>query len=100
MRLLHTIDTTPNTHGIFFIVEIFHLIFEALIALASLSENCYLAFSANTSGQSGDVLIFDSNILQSVILIQAHKSPLICISFNQGGTLLATASDKVSISFE
>jgi hypothetical protein len=34
--------------------------------------------------------------LQVVNIVQAHKSPVSCIAMNSDGTLLATASDKVS----
>ncbi|CAO3682848.1 unnamed protein product [Umbelopsis vinacea] len=100
MKLLHTIDTSPNP--------------SAICALSPSSENCYIAYpspSSSTSssltgnhlGQSqssyasGDVLIFDALSLQVVNIVQAHKSPVSCIAMNSDGTLLATASDKGTV---
>lgn len=86
---------------------------QAICALSPSSDNCYIAYpspSSSTSaplagnhlGQSqssyasGDVLIFDALSLQVVNIVQAHKSPVSCIAMNSDGTLLATASDKVT----
>ncbi|KAI8583220.1 hypothetical protein K450DRAFT_224796 [Umbelopsis ramanniana AG] len=100
MKLLHTIDTSPNP--------------SAICALSPSSENCYIAYpspSSSTSSPltgnhlgpsqssyaSGDVLIFDALSLQVVNIVQAHKSPVSCIAMNSDGTLLATASDKGTV---
>ncbi|TPX41477.1 hypothetical protein SeLEV6574_g06067 [Synchytrium endobioticum] len=83
MKLLHTIDTSPNPN--------------ALCALSPSSDNCYLAYPLNTSGAAGELLIYDAINLQAVNIIQAHKSPLSCIAFNYDGTTVATASDKGTI---
>ena len=65
----------------------------ALCALSPSSENCFIAYPANAS--TGEVLIFDAINLQTVNIMQAHKSPLSHLAFNYDGTMLATASDKV-----
>eukprot|EP00842_Homolaphlyctis_polyrhiza_P006559 jgi/Hompol1/6904/HPOL_002771-RA len=83
MKLMHTIDTSPNPN--------------ALCSLSPSSENCYFAYPSNASTSSGEVLIFDAINLQAVNIIQAHKSPLSCISFNFDGTMIATASDKGTV---
>ncbi|KAK7685045.1 autophagy protein [Cerrena zonata] len=98
MRLLHVIETTPNP--------------EAIVALSPSSDNSYLAYpspvpspTSNASGSSptpsasnaGDVLIFSTRTLTVTNVIQAHKSPISCISINSTGTLLATASDKGTV---
>ena len=83
MKLLHTIDTTPNPNS--------------LCCLAASPDNCYLAYPSNTSSNSGELMIFDAVKLQSVNIISAHKSQLACITFNHEGTLLATSSDKVRV---
>ncbi|KAG0230139.1 autophagy protein [Actinomortierella wolfii] len=97
MKLLHTIDTSPNPG--------------AVCALAPSSENCYLAypsptpspsspFSANgrdaPNRPSGDVLLFDALSLQVVNIVQAHKTSVSNISINHDGTMIATASDKAN----
>ena len=41
-------------------------------------------------------MIFDAAKLQAVNIVQAHKSPLACLSFNFEGTMMATSSDKAS----
>jgi autophagy-related protein 18 len=79
MKILHTIDTAPNP--------------QAICALAPSGDNCYIAYPANNT--TGEVLIFDALSLQTVNIIQAHKSPIAFMTFNYDGTLLATASDKV-----
>lgn len=103
MKLLTTIETSPNPH--------------AICALSPSSENCYLAYPlpqktitssfappshAPPSGThipptSGDVLIFDALKLEAINVVEAHRSPLSCITLNNTGTLLATASDKGTI---
>ncbi|KAG2181911.1 hypothetical protein INT43_006836 [Umbelopsis isabellina] len=99
MKLLHTIDTSPNP--------------SAICALSPSSENCYIAYPSPSSSStipmsgnqvastqsyaSGDVLIFDALSLQVVNIVQAHKSPVSCIAMNSEGTLLATASDKGTV---
>ncbi|KAJ3333209.1 autophagy protein [Blyttiomyces sp. JEL0837] len=83
MKLLHTLDTSPNPN--------------ALCVLSPSSENCFLAYPPNTSGSSGDLLLFDAISLAGVTIIPAHKSPLSCISFNYDGTMIATASDKGTV---
>ncbi|KAJ1551260.1 autophagy protein, partial [Cladochytrium tenue] len=83
MKLLHTIDTSPNPN--------------ALCVLSPSSENCYIAYPPNTAGASGDLLIFDAVNLQAMNIIPAHKSPLSCVSFNFDGTMIATSSDKGTV---
>ncbi|SPO24043.1 related to ATG18 - Phosphatidylinositol 3,5-bisphosphate-binding protein [Ustilago trichophora] len=110
MKLLHTIETSPNPM--------------AICALSPSSENCYLAYPspvpsptspfANSAGGSGgggagssggaaggpsggDVLIFDLLSLSVTNVIQAHKTPISALALNSTGTLLATASDKGTV---
>ncbi|KAL2829935.1 WD40 repeat-like protein [Aspergillus cavernicola] len=103
MKLLYTIETSPNPN--------------AISALSPSSDNCYLAYplpqkaapssfqppahappgSTHVSPTSGEVLIFDTLKLEAINVIQAHRSPLACITLNGDGTLIATASDKGTI---
>ncbi|TPX58968.1 hypothetical protein PhCBS80983_g02797 [Powellomyces hirtus] len=83
MKLLHTIDTSPNPN--------------ALCALSPSSDNCYIAYPPNASGAAGELLLFDAISLQAINILQAHKSPLSCIGFNYDGTMVATASDQGTI---
>ncbi|KAL2429833.1 Autophagy-related protein 18 [Exophiala dermatitidis] len=103
MRLLYTIETSPNP--------------TAICALSPASDNCYLAYplpqkASNSSSAppshappntthvpptSGEVLLFDAIKLEAVNVVEAHRSPLSCITFNNEGTILATASDKGTI---
>ncbi|KAF9353353.1 autophagy protein [Mortierella sp. AD094] len=98
MKLLHTIETSPNPN--------------AICALSPSSENCYLAYPSPTPsptspfsnngrddshGPSGDVLIFNALTLQVVNIVQAHKTSVSNISINYDGTMLATASDRGTV---
>ncbi|CAO1622484.1 unnamed protein product [Sympodiomycopsis kandeliae] len=95
MKLLHTIETSPNP--------------QAICALSPCSEPCYLAypspvpsptspFSGNSNAQSpGDIMIFDLLSLQVSNIIQAHKTPISHLAINSTGTLLASASDKGTV---
>ncbi|MCJ1256902.1 WD repeat domain phosphoinositide-interacting protein 2 [Lignoscripta atroalba] len=103
MKLLYTIETSPNPN--------------AICALSPSSENCYLAYplpqkalpstfappshtppgATHVPPTSGDVLLFDALKLEAINVAEAHRSPLSCITLNNTGTLLATASDKGTI---
>jgi len=127
MRLLHTIETSPNPNG--------------LCALSPTTNNNYLAYPSppkvstnfinpmsgsnninnTTNGNSGnsalqqlnnlpqdnkannqinrngDVIIFNAQSLQPLVVVEAHKTTLAAIAISFDGTLLATASDKGTI---
>lgn len=103
MKPIHTIDTSPNPHG--------------LCALSPSSENDFLIYpqpqketpqmysqpahkppSPNPlPPQTGEALVFDTKRLEAINVIKAHQSSLGCISINADGTLLATASEKGTI---
>ena len=74
-------NTPPNPHGLF--------------ALTPQEERSYLAYPA--SEKSGEVQIFDTIDLKNKILIPAHDNPLAALSFNQQGTMLASASEKGTV---
>lgn len=82
MKLLHTLDTPPNPRG--------------ACALSPNDDNCYLAYPTG-SGTSGEVCLFDALNLQTLNVISAHKSPVVTMTFNYTGTMLATASDKGTV---
>ena len=89
----------------------------AICALSPSSENCYIAYPSSSSSTSpfapttpttptstthsslvsGDVEIFDALGIQLVNIVQAHKTPVSCITMNSEGTLLATASEKGTV---
>lgn len=79
MKLLHTIDTLPNTAGI--------------STMSSDSEKSILAYPSNSN--TGELTIFDCINLRPLSIIKAHKTTVTKMTFNQKGDLLATASDKV-----
>lgn len=53
--------------------------------------------ATHVSLTTGNVLIFDAIKLEAINVIEAHRSPLACITLNSEGTLLATSSDKGTI---
>merc|ERR1711939_1080199 len=101
MKLLYTIETSPNPM--------------AICALSPSSENCYLAYplpqkasaatapshappnSTHIPPTTGEVLLFDTAKLEAINVVEAHRSPLSSVSFNNEGTVMATASDKGTI---
>ncbi|KAG6040192.1 autophagy protein [Claviceps citrina] len=103
MTLLYTIPTSPNP--------------SAICALSPSSENCFIAYplpkpreepegrrpihappqSTYVAPTSGEVLVFDTLSLKAVNVIEAHRAPLSCISLNNDGSLLATASETGTI---
>ncbi|EAA65305.1 hypothetical protein AN0127.2 [Aspergillus nidulans FGSC A4] len=118
MKLLYTIETSPNPNGKVSVqLNEPSLTPTALCALSPSSENCYLAYplpqkaapssfnppahappgNTHVSPTSGEVLIFDTLKLEAINVIEAHRSPLACITLNSDGTLIATASDKGTI---
>jgi autophagy-related protein 18 len=102
MKLLYTIETSPNPM--------------AICALSPSSENCFLAYplpqkatslaaapphappnSTHIAPSSGEVLLFDAVKLEAINVVEAHRAPLSSIAFNNEGTIMATASDKGTI---
>ena len=79
MKILHTIDTVSNPKGI--------------CALSPSDENCYIGFPY--SPDKGDIVIYDALSLQTVSIINAHRSPLAKLTINQSGMFIASASTKV-----
>ena len=89
----------------------------AICALSPSSENCYLAYPLPTKAAAssfappshappnsnhiapttGDVLLFDTTKLEAINVVEAHRSPLSCMVINNGGSIMATASDKGTI---
>jgi autophagy-related protein 18 len=100
---LTTIATSPNPNGIF--------------SLSPSSENCYMVYplpkpredqgerrpahapppSALVPPTSGEVIVYDTDSLKAVNVIEAHRSPLSCVALNSDGTRLATASETGTI---
>lgn len=123
MKLLSTIETSPNPNGTFALpfMPLLRVHTQEVIAICALSpssENCYLVYplpqkapsssfappahappstTNHISPTTGDVLIFDATKLEAINVVEAHRSPLSCITLNSEGTLLATASDKGTI---
>jgi len=79
MKILHTIDTATNSHG---------------IAALCPGDASYVAYP----GTRGDVLIFDALNLSTVgVVEQAHKGCITCLAFSDDGSFLATTSDKGTV---
>ncbi|KAK6457506.1 autophagy-related protein 18 [Scheffersomyces xylosifermentans] len=118
MKLLHTIETSPNVNGLCTISttpdEDGHNYLAYPSPPKTVTHDSLLASGVNTNGGSnsiqnnissvsnspnrvGDVIIFNLNTLQPLSVIEAHKSTLAAITLSNDGTLLATASDKGTI---
>lgn len=82
MELIHTIQDTPANP-------------EGICALSNDSHQCYLAYPA--SNTMGEVQIFDVFNLKPVCRVSAHESPIRCMTFNNVGTQIATASEKGTV---
>lgn len=78
VKLLHSLDVNPTL---------------IRIALSPSNENCYLAYS--DSMENGQVMIYDAHNLCPRETIMAHRTPVLKMSINYVGTLLATCSCKV-----
>ncbi|KAF1814227.1 WD40 repeat-like protein [Eremomyces bilateralis CBS 781.70] len=103
MNLIRRIETSPNPH--------------AICALSSSSENNYLVYplpqkvapspfappshtpptGTHVAPTTGEVMIFDATKMEAVNVVEAHQTPLSCVSLNGEGNLLATASEKGTI---
>lgn len=53
--------------------------------------------TAENDINSGDVIIYDMNTLQPLMVIEAHKGEIAALNFSFDGSLIATASEKGTI---
>ncbi|SCU98976.1 LADA_0H16556g1_1 [Lachancea dasiensis] len=53
--------------------------------------------NANNIMKNGDVILFNMQTLQPVMVIEAHKGEIAALSMSRDGSLLATASEKGTI---
>lgn len=119
MKLLHTIETSPNTNGLCTLsnddVNPAHQSYLAYpLPPKTVTHDSLLVNGINTNGglnsaqnnvlsvsntpnRVGDVIIFNLRTLQPMLVIEAHKSTLAAITLSSDGSLLATASDKGTI---
>lgn len=102
MRLLHTIETSPNTMGLCALSPTTDANF--LVYPSPPRNNTLLPTSQQgsdsqkeTQNRNGDVIVFNAQSLQPLVVIEAHKTTLAAITLSYDGTLLATASDKGTI---
>lgn len=127
MQLLHTIETSPNTNRLCALSDDFEemspldpansarsssflaypsppktVAHEALMAAANAggapgASNVAAQANAKVPKRVGDVILFDLQALQPVVVIEAHKSALAALCLSRDGLLLATASNKGTI---
>ncbi len=63
-------------------------------ALSPAPDNAYFAYS--TDLVNGGIMIYDLIGIKEQTYISAHDTPVLLMSFNQTGSLLATASCSVN----
>lgn len=123
MRLLHTIETSPNPGGLCALSPTIDSNFLAYPSPPKVSTNFINPTASNNNGnngnnnnsqinnldinsntksnnqinRNGDVIIFNAQTLQPLVVVEAHKTSLAAIAISYDGTLLATASDKGTI---
>ncbi|CCE79446.1 Piso0_001510 [Millerozyma farinosa CBS 7064] len=118
MKLLHTIETTSNTRGLCAVSPGDSEGNNKYMAYPSppktIAHDSLLVNGVNTNGgqksvqnnvqsvsnspnRIGDVIVFDTESLQPLCVIEAHKAALAAFALSNDGTLLATASDKGTI---
>lgn len=119
MKLLHTIETSPNTNRLCTLSDDNSDEFgSSFLAYPSppktIAHDSLLVSGINTNGglnsaqnniqsvsnapnRIGDAIIFDLKTLQPLAVIEAHKSALAAMCLSNDGSLLATASDKGTI---
>lgn len=88
MKILKTVETCSNDTGD-------NPTLPPVFALSPSPGSPLLAYP--TIGEAGEIGLLDTETLQVVGLVHAHKSPVSLCVFNQEGSMLATASDKVII---
>mmetsp|Transcript_33604 Transcript_33604/g.88263 ORF Transcript_33604/g.88263 Transcript_33604/m.88263 type:complete len:428 (+) Transcript_33604:297-1580(+) len=89
MKLLHTIEGIPGN-------------VDGLCALPGLKRRTpdaqnLLAYPFEKKDVHGNVHLFDVVHLRAGVVIEAHSSRVRCLSFNDDGTMLATASIKGTV---
>jgi len=82
MKVLHIIRDTPANH-------------RGLIDLSTNSDNNYLAYPGHST--IGELQIFDTMNLYSLVSIPAHEGQLAAIKFSTNGDRVATASIKGTV---
>jgi hypothetical protein len=65
----------------------------ARFALSPSSENSYLVYSDTVD--NGMLIIFNTIDCKTIKSIEAHKSPIMKVSINGEGSMIATSSCKV-----
>eukprot|EP00037_Helgoeca_nana_P023659 m.246338 g.246338 ORF g.246338 m.246338 type:complete len:444 (-) comp26424_c1_seq1:1192-2523(-) len=89
MKLLHTIEGIPgNIDGVCSL--------PGLKRRTAESANL-LAYPFEKKEVHGNVHLFDVINLRAGVVIEAHSSRIRCLAFNDGGTMLATASAKGTV---
>ena len=66
---------------------------DSKFALSLGAENSYFAHAA--SNLSGEIMLYDLMKSKVYTTISAHRAPIMQMTFNQSGTLLATTSTNV-----
>ena len=79
MALKHLIKGTPRNP-------------DGTVALSNDKNKPYLAYPV--SSESGEVQLFDYDLLRNGAVVQAHQNKIAAISFDSSCSMMATASNK------
>lgn len=90
MKLQHTISSPPsNPNGVLALATC-HIVSEG-------DQACRHLLCYPKSNEKGDLFVYDVENQRLLYNLEAHTSPVACATFNNTGSLLATASDKGTV---
>eukprot|EP00041_Stephanoeca_diplocostata_P013274 m.232538 g.232538 ORF g.232538 m.232538 type:complete len:307 (+) comp19279_c0_seq3:323-1243(+) len=97
MDHLHTIEEIPSNPAGIAALPTLNIPPEAQVGQDSATKKFNFLAYPNNSAEKGVVHVYDVQNLRAGPVIDAHNTRIACLSFNNDGTLLATASTKGTV---